>query len=114
VRIIAGNIGDIKAPAPAPDSWAADEINEVAIWLIKLETQFQVSIPAASYGINRSLYFYKGSTLKIADIEIHPYHSVDLLPEEKTFVQNGQTLPTFCCYKESQLTNRLFSMVHLL
>jgi redox-sensitive bicupin YhaK (pirin superfamily) len=91
VRIIAGEIKDVIAPPPAPDSWAADEKNEVAIWLIKLEENAEWSLPPASFGISRSLYFYKGSTLDIAGIILQSYHSVDLLAEQNVLIKNGGT-----------------------
>lgn len=89
VRIIAGGIGDVVAPPPAPDSWAADEKNEVAIWLIKLEDNAEWRLPPASFGINRSLYFYKGSSLEIAGINLESYHSVDLLADQNVLIKNG-------------------------
>lgn len=91
VRIIAGRINDVIAPPPAPDSWAADEKNEVAIWLIKLEGNAEWTLPPASFGINRSLYFYKGSSLEIAGINLESYHSVDLLADQNVLIKNGGT-----------------------
>jgi len=91
VRIIAGGIRDVTAPPPAPDSWAADEKNEVAIWLIRLEGNAVWKLPPASFGINRSLYFYKGSSLEIAGINLEPYHSVDLLADQNVSIKNGET-----------------------
>ena len=77
ITVVAGKIGDVKAPAPAPDSWAADETNEVGIWLIKMEAQAQWTIPVAFPEVNRSLYFYRGSDLAVAGININPYHAVE-------------------------------------
>lgn len=91
VRIIAGRINDVIAPPPAPDSWAADEKNEVAIWLIKLEGNAEWTLPPASFGINRSLYFYKGSSLEIAGISLESNHSVDLLADQNVLIKNGGT-----------------------
>lgn len=90
VRIIAGRIGEVKAPAPAPDSWAAEENNEIAIWLVKMEANSKWNIPMASKGIYRSLYFYKGSSLIIEDIKISQYHSADVLPDQSVLVKNGE------------------------
>ncbi len=36
ITVVAGSIGDVAAPPPTPDSWAARTENEVAIWLIKM------------------------------------------------------------------------------
>lgn len=89
ITIIAGKIGNVIAPAPAPDSWAADPGNEVGIWLIKIEANGSWTIPTASFDINRSLYFYKGSEINIAGIDIKPYNSVELLADQPVIIENG-------------------------
>jgi len=89
VTIIAGKIGKVTAPAPAPDSWANEPKNEVAIWLIKMEANAHWTIPAASLEVNRSIYFYKGTTINIAGVTIESYHSVDLLADQKVIIENG-------------------------
>jgi redox-sensitive bicupin YhaK (pirin superfamily) len=87
--VIAGKIGDVTAPEPAPDSWANDAENEVGIWLIKLEANAHWTIPAASPQVNRSLYFYRGSTIDVAGIDVMPYHSVELLADQPVILENG-------------------------
>jgi redox-sensitive bicupin YhaK (pirin superfamily) len=87
--VIAGKIGDVTAPPPAPDSWAADPVNEVGIWLLKIEANGQWTIPAASPEINRSLYFYRGSEITIAGINVKSYHSVELLADQSVIIENG-------------------------
>ena len=87
--VIAGKIGDVTAPPPAPDSWAADPVNEVGIWLLKIEANGLWTIPTASPEINRSLYFYRGSEINIAGIYVKPYNSVELLADQPIIVENG-------------------------
>ena len=89
VTLIAGKFADISAPAPAPDSWANEAENDVAIWLIKMEANAQWIIPSASLEVNRSLYFYGGTTINIAGVTIESYHSVDLLADQKVIIDNG-------------------------
>ena len=89
VTLIAGKFADISAPAPAPDSWANEAENDVAIWLIKMEANAQWIIPSASLEVNRSLYFYGGTTINIAGVTIESYHSVDLLADQKVIIENG-------------------------
>jgi len=89
VIVIAGKIGDVTAPAPAPDSWAADAKNEVGIWLIKLEANAQWTIPPASFEVNRSLYFYRGSNINIGGISVMPYHSIEMLADQPVVLENG-------------------------
>ena len=89
VTLIAGRLEDAEPPAPAPDSWAADPENEVAIWLIKMEAGATWTIPAASPELNRSLYFYRGSEIKMAGIPLKNYHAAQLLPGEPVILENG-------------------------
>lgn len=89
VTVISGKSGDMTAPPPAPDSWAAEEANEVGIWLIKIEANGIWTIPVASPEINRTLYFYRGSEIKIAGIDVKPYNSVELLADQPVIVENG-------------------------
>ncbi len=91
IDIIAGHIGDIAAPPPAPDSWAANPENEVAIWTIKMEAVAKWSIPAASAEARRTLYFYKGPEIKIAGMEIPAYNAIDLMPDMEVIVENGES-----------------------
>ena len=90
VTIIAGKINGLSAPPPAPDSWAADPVNEVGIWLIKIEANGTWTIPTASLEVNRSLYFYRGSEIHIAGIPVKNYHSVELLADQPVVVENGK------------------------
>jgi redox-sensitive bicupin YhaK (pirin superfamily) len=78
IEVIAGKLHNIEAPAPPPDSWAADPSNEVAVWNIKMEAGAQWTLPKASSGINRTLYFYEGSMLTIEDQEITKYCAVEV------------------------------------
>lgn len=89
IALIAGQIGDKKAPAPAPNSWAADPSNEVAIWTLKMEPNAQYQIPSSSPGINKTLYFFKGLEISVDGKTISPNHAVKLQPEVPLTIQNG-------------------------
>lgn len=88
ITAVAGKIGDVVAPAPAPDSWASDPQNEVAIWLIELEANAEWTIPPASSEVNRSLYFYRGANINVAGISVQSYHSLELLADYPIIVEN--------------------------
>ena len=66
VEVVAGAFTQQRPPDPAPDSWAADPDNEVAIWYIEMEGGAVWSIPEASGGINRSLFFFEGEAVQVA------------------------------------------------
>lgn len=90
IRMVAGRLHDVSAPPPAPDSWAADPGNDIAIWVMKLEGHARWTIPPSAPGVNRILYFYKGSAVRIAGIEIQPYQSVEMMAEEEAVLENGK------------------------
>ncbi|MEO1009854.1 MAG: pirin family protein [Bacteroidota bacterium] len=89
VKIIAGNFGDVHGPLPAPDSWAANPENEVAIWNIRLNPGASFELPKASSTINRSLYFYQGSEIRIAGEVISKGFGLTLDAGLGTHIING-------------------------
>jgi redox-sensitive bicupin YhaK (pirin superfamily) len=91
VEVIAGSINNYTAPSPPPDSWAADVQNEVAIWNIKMQPGATFVIPKASVGINRTIYFYIGKNIQIANKAIEEYHSLEVIPEVDIELKNGDT-----------------------
>ena len=90
IDLVAGSIGNTIAPKPAPNSWAADPTNEVAIWTIKMEPDATWTIPKASKEANRTIYFYKGKELTINETDLQPYHAAELNASEKTTLKNGK------------------------
>ena len=89
IDVIAGSLGDVHALAPPPNSWAAHASNEVAIWLIKLEPGAQWTLPAASHGIQRTLYFHGGETLRVAGHDIQVKHGAELNAATAVVLENG-------------------------
>ncbi|HRH65155.1 MAG TPA: pirin family protein [Bacteroidia bacterium] len=90
VEVIAGRIGTVQAPAPPPDSWAAEPGNQVAIWNIKMAGGATWALPKTSVGINRTIYFYEGSSLVLAGTSVPKYNAVELQPDDEVIVQAGE------------------------
>jgi len=88
VTVIAGEIGGVRAPPPPPKSWAARPESEVAIWTIKMAPGAQWTLPRAPAGANRSLYFFRGSGIRIGDRAVPPSSRVELSEAEVAIV-NG-------------------------
>jgi redox-sensitive bicupin YhaK (pirin superfamily) len=78
VSLEAGKLGDRAPPAPPPDSWAADASNEVAIWSIKMQPGASWVLPAASAGLNRTLYFFRGAGLVISGHSVPAGQALEL------------------------------------
>lgn len=78
VEVIAGKLENAEAPTPPPNSWAADSVNEVAVWNIKMEVGATFILPKASLGTNRTIYFYEGTEIIVAGTIIKNYNAIEL------------------------------------
>jgi quercetin 2,3-dioxygenase len=87
--IIAWSLHGCQAPAPAPNSWAADPANEVAIWTIKMEAGASWELPASSSGLNRSLYFYRGEEVEAGGRAVPAQRVIDLHSDQPLRLRNG-------------------------
>jgi redox-sensitive bicupin YhaK (pirin superfamily) len=83
VEVIAGDLYNISPITPPPNSWAADNNNEVAVWNITMEAGASFTLPNASEGINRTLYYYEGEGLTINSQTIPTYHAVEVEANHK-------------------------------
>ncbi|CAL6310856.1 unnamed protein product [Bathycoccus prasinos] len=83
VKIIAGNFNTNSAPKPAPDSWAAENENEVAVWLIHIQAEGTITLPKAEKDTIRTIYFYEGSTIEISGKSIQLNHGIEVEASKK-------------------------------
>lgn len=79
----------VNVPTPPPDSWAADPNNEVRIVAIRLDADAEFTIPAASAGINRALYFFAGSEVTVQGEKLPSRVGLKLEPTQVVKIQNG-------------------------
>jgi redox-sensitive bicupin YhaK (pirin superfamily) len=89
VEVIAGSLGDKKALAPPPNSWAADPKNEVAVWNIKMQAGATWTMPKASAGLNRTLYVYEGSSITLAGEVVKGYSAAEVQSDLDLLIQAG-------------------------
>ncbi|MBY0427486.1 MAG: pirin family protein [Cytophagales bacterium] len=95
VRVIAGNLSEHQAPAPAPNSWAFDPSHEVAIWIITMDPQAVLDLPVASETCNRTVFFCEGNSFEINDFTISEYKAVELNASIMATLKNGDSTSTF-------------------
>ena len=62
VTTVAGQLGDATPPSPPPASWATSPDNHVAVWHLTIDPGSAWTLPTAPTGVNRTLYFYAGTT----------------------------------------------------
>ena len=103
VASVAGRIGPVQgAPgeggplAPPPDSWAAQPDADLAIWTIKMAPGARWTLPAASGAdTRRSLYFFKGQSVTIADQRVAGHAVVEVRADAEVELVNGDTESEF-------------------
>jgi hypothetical protein len=91
IDVIAGEVAGVKAIAPPPDSWASETNGHVAIWLIRLAPGAQWSLPATASGVNRTLYFHGGDSLRVAGQRVGERNALALRPDVGVPLQCGGT-----------------------
>ena len=90
IRIIAGDLHGETAPSPAPDSWAKNPDNHVAIWIITLAPHAVWTLPAGNSSSRRTLYYYEGDRLEAHNTEIQENHSFDIPADDSLLLTNGK------------------------
>ncbi|APQ18825.1 pirin family protein [Maribacter hydrothermalis] len=86
VKIITGSFKTEKALEPAPDSWASETVNDVAIWNIKIDVNGTITLPKSNKGTTRTLYFYEGDTIEVLGESISPNHGFEVKATEETII----------------------------
>lgn len=91
INVIAGTFGDTIAPLPAPDSWATDAANDVAVWTIRMDSGATFTMPAAQAGTKRTLFFYRGSSLNINGTNVDALQAIEVKADELLSLVNGNS-----------------------
>lgn len=80
ITLIAGTLNAISATPPAPDSWAANPANKVAIWLIEMDAEAKWIVPVESDDVTRELFFFEGDHLDVQGTQIENNHKFAVDP----------------------------------
>ena len=89
IQVIAGEFKDQRPPDPAPDSWAHEHDNQVAIWNIQMRAGSSFTLPEVNASANRSLYYYEGGGLEIGQNSIEVNHGADINGHSPVEIRNG-------------------------
>ena len=95
VSVVAGALpvpqGQAVEPlAPPPDSWAAEDDADVAIWTLRLDAGAQWTLPPATgQGTRRSLYFFKGQGITVGGQPIHDHAVIKLRADVPVLLEGG-------------------------
>lgn len=90
VRVIAGALGNAHPLAPPPRSYASNPRADIAIWLLAMAPHARYTLPAASSAeVHRSLYFFRGGELRVAEASLSSYQLAELRADRETALVNG-------------------------
>jgi len=89
VTVVAGRLGDARAPAPAPRSWAARADTDVAVWTIAMSPGATWTLPATAATTNRHLYFFAGSNARFGGREVASRTLLAVRADEALEISNG-------------------------
>jgi quercetin 2,3-dioxygenase len=81
VTVVAGSLAEARPQLPPPDSWASRADADVAIWSIRMQPGATWTLPAARAGTNRTLYFFRGGSIRIAGRSLDHHAGVRLRPD---------------------------------
>lgn len=88
VVIIAGQLNEVQALLPPPNSWAADHENDVHIGLINLDAHATFELPESKKGSLRRLYLFEGDDVFVGESKLIK-GSGAVVSEEKIQIKNG-------------------------
>jgi len=89
VRVVAGAFGEHRAPPPAPKSWAARPESDVAVWTLALDPNANLALPPARAGSQRTLYFFRGASLRIDGADFQSGQAIRVRAEHAIELVNG-------------------------
>lgn len=93
LTVVAGRyaLGDeaLVPPSPPPSSWAARPDNDVTIWTLALEPKARLTLPAAQPDHTRTLYFFRGDTLRLAGESLSSGVAARVRPDASIEIENG-------------------------
>jgi len=94
VVVVAGRYGDSAqsaiAPAPPPNSWAAQADADVAVWTMRMSPGAHWTLPAAAAATTRRmLYFFKGVSVELDGDHIDSHAAIELSGARAVQIVNG-------------------------
>jgi redox-sensitive bicupin YhaK (pirin superfamily) len=96
VTVVAGRLDRTQPPAPPPDSWAAQDEADVAIWTLRMEPGAMWTLPAASSeATRRTLYLFKGDAATVAGLEVRGPAAITLRANADVALTSGATTCEF-------------------
>lgn len=88
VTLIAGELNGTSAPTPPPDSWASEPDANLSLWTLTMPAGSSWTLPAHATGLNRSLFFFNGSAMRIAQRDYSTHVGLTLRSDAEVTLEN--------------------------
>jgi hypothetical protein len=89
LTLVAGAYDGALPPSPPRSSWAARPEAEVAIWTLAMAPGARFALPPASPGLSRTLYAFRGASLRVAGAALPPGSGATLRSDRAAELVNG-------------------------
>jgi len=85
-----GEQGNVQPLAPPPDSWAAREEADIAIWTLRMSAGARWTMPPARTGTRRHLYLFKGGPVTVGGETAHGPAAIEVRADVPIELVNGE------------------------
>jgi redox-sensitive bicupin YhaK (pirin superfamily) len=89
ITVIGGRLGETRALAPPPHSWAARPESDFALWSIAMAPGARWTLPAAARTTGRMLYIFAGGGVRVAGRAVDNARGVQLRADVEVALENG-------------------------
>ncbi len=89
VVVLAGSLGQTRAPRPPANSWAARPESDLAIWHVKLDPHATWTMPAARAESVRSIYLFDGGGMQLGGEHLGEGYGARVEASGEVLVQAG-------------------------
>ena len=89
ILLAAGRLDDHQAPSPPPDSFAAQDESDIAVWTLKMEAGATWTLPPARAETNRTLYWFEGPETTVGGQHFQHHIGLRLRPDVPTRIESG-------------------------
>lgn len=81
--------GAVQPLAPPPDSWAARDEADIAIWTLRMSAGARWTVPPARKGTRRHLYLFKGGPVTVSGEAVSGPAAIEVRADIPTALING-------------------------
>ncbi|HTB74988.1 MAG TPA: pirin family protein [Polyangiaceae bacterium] len=90
VTLIAGALEGQRPPSPPPHSWASRPDSDIAIWTVRMDAGASWVLPPAAHPSTvRTLYFFRGPSLRVGGRKLDSHAAAVLRSDVETRIEAG-------------------------